>query len=116
VKRRQEDYQFKASLGYTTQQDFISKKQGLGVHLSVECCTAWAKVWAQSPAPGKTKESLNQAPVAHAYNPSYSAGRDQKEASLGKWFERPYLKNTHHKKKRAGIVAQGEGPEFKLQY
>jgi hypothetical protein len=25
----------------------------------------------------------------------------------------PYLKNTHHKK--AGVVAQGEGPEFKPQ-
>jgi hypothetical protein len=28
---------------------------------------------------------------------------------------RPYLEKTHHKK-RAGDVAQGVGPEFKLQY
>jgi hypothetical protein len=28
---------------------------------------------------------------------------------------RPYLKKTHHKK-RADGVAQGVGPEFKLQY
>jgi hypothetical protein len=28
---------------------------------------------------------------------------------------RPYLEKTHHKK-RAGGVAQGVGPEFKLQY
>jgi hypothetical protein len=28
---------------------------------------------------------------------------------------RLYLKNTHHKN-RGGGVAQGEGPEFKLQY
>jgi hypothetical protein len=27
----------------------------------------------------------------------------------------PYLENTHHEK-RAGRMAQGEGPEFKLQY
>jgi hypothetical protein len=38
----------------------------------------------------------------------------QFEASLGKYFSRPYLKKTHHK--RAGRVAQGEGPEFKPQY
>jgi hypothetical protein len=28
---------------------------------------------------------------------------------------RPYLEKTHHKK-RAGEVAEGEGPEFKPQY
>jgi hypothetical protein len=28
---------------------------------------------------------------------------------------RPYLEKTYHKN-RAGGVAQGEGPEFKLQY
>jgi hypothetical protein len=35
-------------------------------------------------------------------NPSYSGGRDQEdwqfEASPGKQFARPYLKNTQHKK------------------
>jgi hypothetical protein len=30
-------------------------------------------------------------------------------------FVRPYLENTHHKK-RAGRVAQGVGPDFKFQY
>jgi hypothetical protein len=43
----------------------------------------------------------------------------QFEASLGKEFERPYLKKkkkkSHHQK-RAGAVAQGVGSEFKLQY
>jgi hypothetical protein len=29
---------------------------------------------------------------------------------------RLYLKRTYHKKKRAGGVAQGVGPEFKPQY
>jgi hypothetical protein len=28
---------------------------------------------------------------------------------------RPYLKKTHHKK-RAAVVVQGVGPEFKPQY
>jgi hypothetical protein len=40
-------------------------------------------------------------PVAHAYNPSYSGGRDQEdhrfEASLGKQFQRPYLKKPSTK-------------------
>jgi hypothetical protein len=35
--------------------------------------------------------------------------------SLGKLFARPYLKKPFTKK-RAGRVAQGEGPEFKDQY
>jgi hypothetical protein len=37
------------------------------------------------------------------------------KASPGKQFARPYLKKVHHKK-RAGVVAQSVGPEFKLQY
>jgi hypothetical protein len=37
------------------------------------------------------------------------------KASPGKWFTRPYLRKTHHKK-RAGGVAQGVGSEFKPQY
>jgi hypothetical protein len=40
--------------------------------------------------------------VAHACNPSYSEGRDQKDRSskptLGKQFERTHLKKTLHKK------------------
>jgi hypothetical protein len=52
--------------------------------------------------------------VAHACNPRYSGGL-QFETSLGKYFTRPYLEKPIHKK-RAGGVAQGEGPEFKSQY
>jgi hypothetical protein len=44
--------------------------------------------------------------VAHACNPSYLGGRDQKD------LERPYFEKNHHKN-RAGGVAQGEGPELK---
>jgi hypothetical protein len=56
--------------------------------------------------------------VAHSYNPSYSGGRDQEDHS-----SKPAGQIVHEtisrKKtitKRAGGVAQGEGPEFKLQY
>jgi hypothetical protein len=56
--------------------------------------------------------------VAHAYNPSYSGGRDQ-EARGSKPARtnssvRPYLKKKHSQK-RAGGVAQVVGPEFKPQ-
>jgi hypothetical protein len=53
--------------------------------------------------------------MGHACNPSYSGGRDQENHGLkparasSSWD--PILKNHH--KKRAGGVAQGEGPEFK---
>jgi hypothetical protein len=57
--------------------------------------------------------------VAHAYNLTYSRGRDQEDLSSKpnpeKQFERPYLEKTHSKK-RAGGVAQGLGSEFKVQY
>jgi hypothetical protein len=40
------------------------------------------------------------APLAHAYNPSYSRGRDQEDdgskPASAKKFSRPYLKKTHH--------------------
>jgi hypothetical protein len=39
----------------------------------------------------------------------------QFEASLSKQFARPYLKKILHKK-RVGGMAQGVGPDFKLQY
>jgi hypothetical protein len=60
---------------------------------------------------------LSWVPVAHACNPSYSGGRDQEDhgsklapancssgrswfkAGPGKLFVRPYLENTHDKKK-----------------
>jgi hypothetical protein len=56
--------------------------------------------------------------VAHACNPSYSGGRDQEDCGL-----KPVQANSSQdpvskkpSQKRAGGVAQGEGPEFKLQY
>jgi hypothetical protein len=54
--------------------------------------------------------------VSHAYNPSYSRGRDQEDHGLKPaWansFARPYRKKNPHKNS-AGGMAQGEGPEFK---
>jgi hypothetical protein len=55
--------------------------------------------------------------VAHIYNPSYSGDRDQEDCSLkpdgANSLQDPILKKNHHKK-RAGGVAQGIGPEFKI--
>jgi hypothetical protein len=48
-------------------------------------------------------------PVAPAYNPSYSGGRDQKDHSL-----KDPISNLSQN--RAGGVAQVIGPEFKPQY
>jgi hypothetical protein len=46
--------------------------------------------------------------MAHAYNPSYSRGRDQEDLSskpaLGKEFRKPYLEKTHHKKRAGEVV------------
>jgi hypothetical protein len=56
--------------------------------------------------------------VAYACNPSYSGGivRDQEDhGSKPAWqFVRPYLEKKPSQKKTD--VAQGECPEFKLQY
>jgi hypothetical protein len=56
--------------------------------------------------------------VAHAYNPSYSEGRDQED-----WGSKPTQANSSRgpilKKpftKRAGGVTQGVGPKLKPQY
>jgi hypothetical protein len=62
---------------------------------------------------------MSQAQVAHAYNPSYSGGRDREDL-LSKPAQAsssgdPISKKTHYKK-RTGGVAQGIGPEFKPQY
>jgi hypothetical protein len=59
------------------------------------------------------------APVAHTCNPSYSGGRDQedgisKPAQANSLWDRILKKNSSQK--RAGRVAQGEGPEFKPKY
>jgi hypothetical protein len=57
--------------------------------------------------------------VAHAYNPSYSGGRDQEDrgpkSTQANSSVRPYLEEPF-KKNRAGGVTQGGGPEFKSQY
>jgi hypothetical protein len=62
---------------------------------------------------------LGQVPVAHAYSPSYSGGRDQEahssnpaqtNSSLRPYLEKPFIKD------RAAVVTQGKGPEFKPQY
>jgi hypothetical protein len=66
------------------------------------------------------KEWFSQAPVAHTCNPSYSGGRDQEDHSSSQpqanssWD--PISKNPTTKKKKAGGVAQGVGPELKPQY
>jgi hypothetical protein len=50
---------------------------------------------------------LSQVPVAHACNHSYSGGRDQEDQGLKPaWANslRPYLENTHHRKKARGVA------------
>jgi hypothetical protein len=57
-------------------------------------------------------------PVAHFCNPSYSGGRDQEDRGSKPALansSRPCLEKTLHKK-RAGRMAEGEGPEFKPKY
>jgi hypothetical protein len=55
--------------------------------------------------------------VTQACNPSYSGGRDQEDHSSkpaqGNSSRDPISKKKSQK--RAGLVAQGEGPEFKPQ-
>jgi hypothetical protein len=56
--------------------------------------------------------------VAHAYNPSYSGGRDQEDRS-SKPAQANSLRDPISKMpntKKAGRVAQGVGPELKPQY
>jgi hypothetical protein len=67
----------------------------------------------------KTKQNKKgQAPVAYTCNPSYSEGKDQEDHSLklarANRSRDPISKipNT----KRAGGVAQDEGPEFKPKH
>jgi hypothetical protein len=58
-------------------------------------------------------------PVAHAYNPSYSGGRDQEDhgSNLAQAYssQDPTLKKPITQK-RAGGSAPGVGPEFKPAY
>jgi hypothetical protein len=73
--------------------------------------------------PQKKKEKKNaikkmEKQVAHACNPSYSGGRDQKnhgsKPTRANSFGDPISKTSNTK--RAGGVAQGVGPEFKPRY
>jgi hypothetical protein len=56
--------------------------------------------------------------VAHAYNPSYSGGRNQEDrSSKPAWansLRDPILRKPSQK--RAGEVAESVGPKFKSQY
>jgi hypothetical protein len=56
--------------------------------------------------------------VAGTYNSSYSGGRDQrvKVRSQPGQIVHETLSQKKPSQKRAGGVAQGVGPEFKLQY
>jgi hypothetical protein len=53
-------------------------------------------------------KNVPQALVAHAYNPSYSGGRDQEDCgskpSLANSSRDPTLKNTSQKKKKIGLM------------
>jgi hypothetical protein len=52
--------------------------------------------------------------VAHAYNPSYSGGRDQKDcgSKQSQANSLQYLSEENPSHKRAGRVVQGVGPEI----
>jgi hypothetical protein len=56
--------------------------------------------------------------VAHACNPSYSAGRDQEDqvSKPAGQIVHETLSQKNPSRKRAGVVAQGVCPEFKSQY
>jgi hypothetical protein len=69
-----------------------------------------------STSPSEKRIMIYQAPVAHAYNLSYSGGRNQEDLGSKSAWPDPNLEKTHHKKEGsegAGRVAQGIGPEFK---
>jgi peptide deformylase len=65
---------------------------------------------------------MNRVLVAHTYNPSYSAGRDQEDCCLNQPGQIVHETISKNKKKimkkmvGAGRMAQGVGPEFKPQY
>jgi hypothetical protein len=56
--------------------------------------------------------------VAHACNCSCSGGRDQEDCSLSqpRQIVHEILSQKNPSQKRAGGMAQGEGPEFKPHY
>jgi hypothetical protein len=58
--------------------------------------------------------------LAHACNPNYSGGREQKDPSLNNLAAGQKFRETLSRKKsitkKAGGVVQGIGPEFKPHY
>jgi hypothetical protein len=56
---------------------------------------------------------MSRVPVAHAYIPSYSGGRDQEDCSAKP--ARSYLRKKKKIRIKGG-VARGVGPEFKPHY
>jgi hypothetical protein len=67
----------------------------------------------------KIRQMKPWVPVAHAYNPSYSGGRDwgiTVQSQLGQIVCETLSQKKKKSQKRAGGVAQGVGPEFKPQY
>jgi hypothetical protein len=50
----------------------------------------------------KKKKQRKETQAGHVFNPSYLGDTDQEvyssKPALGKYFKRPNLKNTHHKK------------------
>jgi Na+-translocating ferredoxin:NAD+ oxidoreductase RnfG subunit len=59
--------------------------------------------------------TVNQALVAHAYDPSFSGGREQ-DRSQSRQIVHEILPQKYLTQKMAGGVVQGVGPEFKPQY
>jgi hypothetical protein len=56
-------------------------------------------------------------PEAHAYNPSYSGGRDQEDQSSTQAnSSQDSISKSLILKNWASGMARGEGPEFKHQY
>jgi hypothetical protein len=108
--------------------NFNSSFLGLGLFQSIEArgflSISYLLVLAQIEGMGrcrhqkKKKKKTSQVPVAHTCNPSYSGGRNQEDRG-----SKPAWANSSQDPisripitKRAGGVAQGEGPEFKPQY
>jgi hypothetical protein len=56
------------------------------------------------------KKTVSQVPVVHAYNPSYSGGRDQEDGSWRlAWAKCENLsKNTQHKENADGVAQVAE--------
>jgi hypothetical protein len=64
------------------------------------------------------KRKKSQAPVAQAYNPSYTGAEIRKivvQSQPGRIVRETLSRKTLHKYRAEG-VAQGEGTEFKPQY